>query len=88
MEVYLKNNGKGEALEINIEAEFPDKLKLMRGTTKKRIFSLRSNEDMKWELNLKPIEAGDYEIKFDVKFKDSDQNEIEEVKTFPLSIKL
>ena len=40
------------------------------------------------EINLKPIEAGDYDITFKVKFKDSDQNEIDEVKTFPLSIKL
>ncbi len=88
MEIQLKNNGKGEALEIHIEVEFPENLKVMRGTTIKQIFSLRSNEDIKWEINLKPTEAGDYEIRFKVNFKDSDQNEIEEYKSFPLSIKL
>ena len=88
MEINLRNNGRGEALEINLDVEFPDKLRIIRGTTKKQIFSLRTNEDMKWEINLKPLEAGDYEIKFNIKFKDADQNEIDEVKTFPLSIKL
>jgi tetratricopeptide (TPR) repeat protein len=88
MEIQLKNNGKGEAFQINIEVSFPEQLKMMRGTTKKQIFSLRSNEDIKWEINLKPVEAGDHEIKFQIKFSDADQNEIDEVKTFPLSIKL
>ena len=75
-------------MDVKIEVVLPDKLKLIRGTTTKQIFSLRSNEDMKWELNLKPLEAGDYVIIFTIKFKDSDGTDIDEVKTFPLSIKL
>jgi hypothetical protein len=60
----------------------------MRGTTEKQIYSLRSNEELKWELNIKPIEAGDYIVKVMVNFKDPDQNVIEDVKEFPFSIKL
>lgn len=41
-----------------------------------------------WEISLKPIEAGDYIIKMDIKFKDPDQNLIEETKSFPFAIKM
>lgn len=60
----------------------------MRGTLKKQIYSLRSNENINWEINLKPTEAGDYIIKVISKFNDPDQNLIEDTKEFPLSIKL
>jgi len=79
---------EGEALDIKIDIEFPEKLKIMRGTTKKQIYSLRTNEDLKWEINLKPLEAGDYIIKINIKFMDPNQNPIEETKEFPFSIKL
>jgi hypothetical protein len=88
LEILIENQSKGEALDVNIEIEFPDELKIMRGTTNKQIYSLRSNEDLRWEINLKPSEAGDYIIKFKVKFTDPDQNVIEEIKEFPFSIKL
>ena len=60
----------------------------MRGTTEKQIYSLRKNEELTWELKIKPIEAGDYIIKVIAKFKDPDQNDIEDTKEFPFSIKL
>jgi len=88
LEILIENKSEGEALDINIELEFPENLKVMRGTLKKQIYSLRSNESMKWEINLKPLEAGDYSIKIKATFKDPDQNIIGEVKEFPLSIKL
>ncbi len=88
LEVLIENKSEGEALDLNIELEFPENLKVMRGTLKKQIYSLRSNENMKWEINLKPIEAGDYTIKIKTMFKDPDQNLITETKNFPLSIKL
>ncbi|MFX0056815.1 MAG: hypothetical protein ACFE85_02610 [Candidatus Hodarchaeota archaeon] len=88
LEILVENKSEGEALDVNIDVEFPDELKIMRGTTNKQIYSLRSNEDLKWETNLKPTEAGDYVIKFNIKFTDPDQNMIEEVKEFPFSIKL
>ncbi|MBY8987751.1 MAG: hypothetical protein KGD61_04805, partial [Candidatus Lokiarchaeota archaeon] len=88
LEILIENKSKGEALDVNIDVEFPEKLKIMRGTTKKQIFSLRTNEDLKWEINLKPLEAGDYTIKINMKFMDPDQNKIEETKEFPFSIKL
>jgi tetratricopeptide (TPR) repeat protein len=88
LEILIENKSEGEALDLNIEINFPENLKVMRGTLKKQIYTLRSNENMKWELNLKPLEAGDYTIKIKATFKDPDQNLIGEVKDFPLSIKL
>ncbi|MFX0048628.1 MAG: hypothetical protein ACFE8G_10735 [Candidatus Hermodarchaeota archaeon] len=88
LEILIENKSEAEALDVNIDVEFPEKLKIMRGTTKKQIYSLRINEDLKWEINLKPLEAGDYLIKINIKFMDPDQNKIEEMKEFPISIKL
>ncbi|UCD01366.1 MAG: hypothetical protein JSV23_10895, partial [Promethearchaeota archaeon] len=88
LEILIENKSEGEALDLNIEIEFPENLKVMRGTLKKQIYSLRSNENMKWEINLKPLEAGDYSIRIKTTFKDPDQNLIGEIKDFPLSIKL
>jgi tetratricopeptide (TPR) repeat protein len=88
LEILVENKSEGDALDLNIEVEFPENLKVMRGTLKKQIYSLRSNENMKWEISLKPIEAGDYSIKIITTFKDPDQNQIGEIKEFPLSIKL
>ncbi|MBY9015814.1 MAG: hypothetical protein KGD68_09005 [Candidatus Lokiarchaeota archaeon] len=88
LEITIENQSQGEALDLKLNIEFPEQLKIMRGTTNKQIYSLRSNEDIKWEINLKPLEAGDYVIKILLKFVDPDQNEIEEIKEFPISIKL
>ncbi len=88
LEILIENNSQGDALELNINIEFPKELKIMRGTTKKQVYSLSSNDNIKWEINLKPLEAGDYIIKMDISFKDPDQNLVEEQKTFPFSIKL
>lgn len=88
LEFLIENKSEGEALNLNIEVEFPEKLKVMRGTLKKQIYSLKSNENFKWEINLKPIEAGDYLIKVHLKFNDPDLNIIEDFKEFPLAIKL
>ena len=88
LEILIENKSEGEALDIKIDVEFPEKLKIVRGTTKKQIYSLRTNEELKWEINLKPLEAGDYIIKINIKFMDPDQNAIEETKKFPFSINL
>ena len=88
LEILVENKSEGEALDLIMEVEFPDKIKVMRGTVKKQIYSLKSNENMKWEINLKPLEAGDYIIKIETKFNDPDQNIIEATKEFPFSIKL
>ena len=88
LEVLIENNSEGEALNLNIEIEFPEQIKIMRGTLTKQIYSLRSNESIKWELNLKPTEAGDYVIIIKSKFNDPDQKLIESTTEFPLPIKL
>jgi len=88
LEISIENKSEGEALDLNVEVDFPDEIKLMRGTLKKQIYSLKPNEDIKWEINLKPLEAGEYTIKIDTTFKDPDSNQIAESKEFPFSIKL
>ena len=88
LEILVENKSEGDALDLNIEVEFPENLKVMRGTLKKQIYSLRTNEDLKWEINIKPLEAGDYIIKISIKFMDPDQNKIEEIKEFPFAITL
>jgi tetratricopeptide (TPR) repeat protein len=88
LEILIENKSEGDALNLNIDVEFPEEIKVMRGTLKKQIYSLRSNENIKWEINLRPTEAGDYIIKIISKFNDPDQNLIEDKKEFPLSIKL
>ncbi len=88
LQILIQNKSEGEALDVKIEVEFPELLKVMRGTIEKQIYSLRKNEEMNWELNVKPIEPGDYIIKVKVNFKDPDGNDIEENKEFPFSIKL
>lgn len=87
-EILIENKSEGDALNLNIDVEFPEQIKVMRGTLKKQIYSLRSNENIKWEINLKPTEAGDYIIKVFNKFNDPDQNLFEDTKEFPLSVKL
>ena len=88
LEILIENKSQGDALNLNIDAEFPEQIKVMRGTLKKQIYSLRSNESIKWEINLKPIEAGDYAFSIASKFNDPDQNLIEDKKEFTLVIKL
>ena len=88
LEISIENKSEGEAIDVNLDVKFPEELKIMRGTTKKQIYSLRTNEDLKWEINLKPLEAGDYIIKIFMKFTDPNQNKIEDIKEFPFSIKL
>ncbi len=88
LEILIENKSEGEAFEVKVDLEIPEKLKLMRGTITKQIYSLRLNEDIKWELQVKPLEAGEYALKINVKFKDPDQNLIEEVHEFPISIQL
>ena len=88
LEILIENKSEGEALDLILELYFPEEIKVMRGTLKKQIYSLKTNENMKWEISLKPLEAGDYIIKVEIKFKDPDQNVIEDTKDFPFSIKL
>jgi tetratricopeptide (TPR) repeat protein len=88
MEFLIENKSEGDALELQVEIEFPEQLKVMRGTIKKQIYSLSSNDTITWEISLKPTEPGDYIINMDIKFKDPDQNLIEDTKSFPFAIKM
>ncbi|MHA1488384.1 MAG: hypothetical protein ACTSRI_01870 [Promethearchaeota archaeon] len=87
-EIFIENNSEGEALDLNFDIYFPEQIKIIRGTTKKQIYSLRKNENMTWEIQLKPIEPGEFTIQINMKFKDPDENIIEDSKNFPLLIKL
>jgi len=88
MEFLIENKSEGDASEISIITKLPQQLKLIRGALKKQMYSLSSNDKITWEINLKPIEAGDYIIELCIEFKDPDGNKYEEIKKFPLAIKL
>lgn len=89
MEITVSNKSTGEALEIEIELEFPKELKVMRGTTKKQVYSIRPNEDIRWEIQVKPLEPGEFDINTTVKYNDSDNNIIgPKSKAYPIKIKL
>ncbi len=88
LEILIENKSDGDALELNIDVTFPKELKVIRGTTKKQVYSLPSNDNITWELNLKPLEIGDYEILMDITYKDPDQIIHEDSKKFPFAIKL
>ncbi|MFO8018939.1 MAG: hypothetical protein R6U96_09910 [Promethearchaeia archaeon] len=88
LEFTIENNSQGDALNVEMNVEFPEELRIMRGTTKKQIYSLPSNDEMVWQLNIRPIDSGDYEIKLDIKFEDPDQNIIEYTEIFPFSLNL
>jgi tetratricopeptide (TPR) repeat protein len=74
IQVILSNKSDGEAVEIEIELEFPESLRMIRGTFKKTIYSLRPNEQFKFELQVKASEAGQIPVKNTIKFKDPDGN--------------
>jgi len=89
MEITVSNKSTGEALEIEIELEFPKELKVMRGTTKKQLYSIRPNEEIRWEIQVKPLEPGEFDINTTVKYNDSDNNIIgPKSKAYPIKIKL
>ncbi len=89
MEITVSNKSTGEAIDIEIGLEFPKELKVIRGTTKKQVYSIRPNEDIKWEIQIKPLEPGEFDINTTVKYKDSDNNVIgPTTKAYPMKIKL
>ncbi|RLI60636.1 MAG: hypothetical protein DRO88_14070, partial [Promethearchaeia archaeon] len=61
-------------MEIEVEFEFPEDLKMMRGTFKKNIYSLSPNEQLHWQILVKAFDVGEFPIKTIVSFKDEDGN--------------
>ena len=76
LEVVLQNRSKGEALNLRVQLEFPEELRLMRGTFEKVIYSLGSKESFKWQLQVKAFEPGEILVKTTVLYEDSEGNEI------------
>ncbi len=74
-QVVLTNMSEGEAIEIDIEFEIPEQFRMMRGVFKKNVYALRPNETMKWEIQLKSLETGEFPIKTTLNFKDPLGNE-------------
>jgi len=74
LQAKLTNKSDGEAVGIEIEFEFPEQIKMMRGTLKKTIYALRPNESLKWELQVKGLEVGEFPIKAKILFKDPNGN--------------
>lgn len=74
LEVRLSNQSDGNAMQIEVEFEFPEDLRLMRGTNQKTIYSLNPNEDIAWNLQVKAFDVGKIPIKAMVSFSDEDGN--------------
>ncbi|MHA1876157.1 MAG: hypothetical protein ACTSW5_02900 [Promethearchaeota archaeon] len=90
LEVIVSNNSDGDAMEIDINFEFPDEnIRMMRGTLDKKIYALSPNEEMKWQIMLKASDVGELPIKTIVSFKDGDGNTRGPFEAiFPLTINL
>lgn len=76
MEVVINNPSDADVSNISIEFEFPKSLRLMRGTTEKKIYQLIKNEDFTWNVSLKPLEPGTHTIKATLTFYDQDGKKI------------
>ena len=74
VQVLISNQSDGNAMEIEVEFEFPEDLKMMRGTFKKNIYSLSPNEQLHWQILVKAFDVGEFPIKTIVSFKDEDGN--------------
>ncbi|MHA1453524.1 MAG: hypothetical protein ACTSRD_11750 [Promethearchaeota archaeon] len=74
MEVKVSNPSDADIVNIEVEFEFPKNLRLMRGTTSKKIYQLIRNEDFSYQISLKPLEPGTHKIKAIVSFHDADGN--------------
>ena len=72
LEVELKNSSRGDATQVKIEFEFPESMRLMRGTLNKSIYSLAANEIVNWILRVKTIEGGNLPIKAKIWYKNAD----------------
>ncbi|MHA1803236.1 MAG: tetratricopeptide repeat protein [Promethearchaeota archaeon] len=88
LQITVENMSEGDAHDLNLTVLLPDQLKLIRGTLEKKVYSLNSYEKITWELQLKPIEAGDYQLELQLKYKDGDGNIIENLEQFPISVKM
>jgi tetratricopeptide (TPR) repeat protein len=75
LQVVLSNTSDGDAMQIVVDFEFPEELRMMRGTLTKNVYTLRPNEEFKWEIVVKASDVGEIPIKTIVSFKDGDGNE-------------
>ena len=76
MEIKISNRSESDAVNISIDFEFPEGLRLMRGTKEKKIYQVIRNGEFKWQISLKPLEPGTHIIKATVFFNDQDGNSI------------
>ncbi|HMF31755.1 MAG TPA: hypothetical protein VKK79_10085 [Candidatus Lokiarchaeia archaeon] len=76
MEVTISNDSEGEATNIEIELEFPENLRLMRGMAKKTLYSIAAHNKLSFQVSLQPLEPGDAPIRVTMTFKDADGNVI------------
>lgn len=74
LQVLLSNKSDGNAMKIDVAFEFPEELRLMRGTLEKTIYTLSPNEDIAWNIQVKAFDVGKLPIKATVAFQDEDGN--------------
>ncbi len=72
MNVELRNNSEGEAVDLIVKLEFPEELKMMRGTFEKKILSLGCRENISWEISVKSLQPGKIPIKTMIDYNDPD----------------
>jgi tetratricopeptide (TPR) repeat protein len=74
MDVKVSNPSDADIVNIEVEFEFPTNLRLMRGTSAKKIYQLIRNENFTYQISLKALEPGVHKIKAIVSFQDADGN--------------
>jgi hypothetical protein len=89
LQVTISNISDGEAVQLEIEMEFPENLRIIRGTLKKSLYALRPNEQFKFEILVKAMEPGDLPVTTTIHFRDPDGKDKEPiVKKIPVQINL
>ncbi|MFX0099548.1 MAG: hypothetical protein ACFFCS_08195 [Candidatus Hodarchaeota archaeon] len=89
VEVANESRGSANNLEVNIVIPEDDPIHLVRGTLTKKVYSLGAGESTAWDIKLKPLEEGTFNLKVLVTFKDADGKSIGPIENnVPLEIKI
>ena len=91
LRIDVTNESRGDATDLDIEVQIPAELpvQVVRGTLKKKFYSLAGGESTSWEILLRVSEEGRFVLLVQVQFKDKDGKEVPAVsKEVPLEIKM
>ncbi|MHA1794399.1 MAG: primase-like DNA-binding domain-containing protein [Promethearchaeota archaeon] len=91
LQIEVINESRGDANDLEIEILLPedDNIQLVRGTLKKKLFSLVAGAATTWEIMLRPSKEGEYHLKANIQYKDAQGNQLGPVtKDIMLEIKI